>query len=307
MNNKIKTAIIFSCIAIALPSALVLPYATSEAMDQILRQLPGLDKIAHFIEHVFIVLGIYYLLGKTSLPFSHFKKLAVALVFSLLFSITDELLQNQSIGRTFETADIGANSLGGLAGATIVSRNAFKPLFRYLSLAVLTLAISLMSYDAYSKNKPFYTGMELEKNGKFQLAREYYSKAMTAGNKNGELFTAIAWLDLVFLKKNPAKSLPFTEQAVRQNTRNADFLNIHGLALLENGKIEDALIYLQQAYEIDPDIYTIHFHLARTFYELGEMEKAVYHFRRQTQLTPNQLYGKQSQIYLNKINNHLKG
>jgi tetratricopeptide (TPR) repeat protein len=293
--------ILLSTALLAFALMLVIPYTNLEAMELVLLHFPGIDKFVHFLQHFFIVLGVYFLLGKTSYGTTHNKKVTVAITVSVVFSILDESLQLKSAARSFEVADIAANTLGALSGAMAVSFSRIKPLLWYTGMVILLFSAAGIISQSYLKTAPYYSGMKLEKNGKFVQAREQYSRALAAGSTHAGLLDAIAWLDLVYLDGDPAKALDFTKKAVAQNSRNGNYLDTHGLALLKNGRPEEALFFLEKAYTIDPDIYTIHFHLAMAYRSLGQNDKAVEQFKKQIHKTPDQHYGRQARIELDNM------
>ena len=293
--------ILLSAALLAFILMLVVPYTNLETMELVLLHFPGIDKFVHFLQHFFIVLGVYFLLGKTSYGTTHNKKVTVAITVAVVFSILDESLQLKSAARSFEAADIAANTLGALSGAMAVSFSRIEPLPWYTGIALLLFAAAGITSQSYLKMAPYYSGMKLEKNGNFVQAREQYSRALAAGNTHAGLLDAIAWLDLAYLDGDPVKALDFTQKAIAQNSRNGDYLDTHGLALLENGRPEEALFFLEKAYTMDPDIYTIHFHLAMAYRSLGQTDKALEQFKKQVHRTPDQHYGRQARIELDNM------
>ncbi len=297
-----KTLLILFLISLVLAAAIALPYAAIAQMDQILLHFPGFDKIAHFLEHSAIVLGVYYLLWKTSLCSSHGKRLIIGLLFSLSFSLIDEWLQSETAERSFELADIAANILGALTVMILLSFKRLSPPIKYGCLAALLLTLTALTYNSYAELKPYYTGMRLEKIGEFNRARKHYVISLQAGNSRAGVFNAIAWLDLVYLAGDRIQALAYAKKAVELKPNSPGFLDTYGLALMENGYYDQALQVLQQAYALDPDIYTIHYHLARAYYALGDLEKAARHCSKQIGRTPRQLYSRKARQLLDIIN-----
>jgi|MTBAKSStandDraft_1061840.scaffolds.fasta_scaffold23169_3 VanZ family protein len=278
-----------------------LPDTQVESINDILLHFPGLDKVTHFLEHIGIILGIYFVLAKTPLRNSHGRKLAVALTCSILFSIADETHQIYIPGRYFEKADLAANTLGAITGIIIVSYCKFRPLIFVICILAPLIAITFITYDSYARLKPYYTGMLLEKNQKFQSAREQYILALEAGNQSGEIYNNIAWLDLEFLDEDPQQALAFAKKAMDIDSGNADFLDTYGWALLQVGRTAESLVFLKQAYAIKPDIYCIHYHLGRAYLALGDNGKAIFHLQKQIQINPDDRFGIRAKTTLSKI------
>lgn len=96
----------------------------SSCPDPIKTQLvPGADKVIHFLEF-----GVYYLLCLRF--FSSFKKLAkcnndviIALIFSFLFALSDEIHQMYVMSRDSSMYDLLADYLGIVLSMGIVKSN----------------------------------------------------------------------------------------------------------------------------------------------------------------------------------------
>jgi VanZ family protein len=286
------------CVFFVMLSLLILPDINIESINEILLQFPGLDKILHFFEHCAIVLGIYYLLGNTRLKKKKRWRLLVALATSITFSLTDEFHQKYISGRSFEIEDLFANTLGSLTGIALLYPLERKPVLRKALLTTLFLSLCLITYSSYTKQKPYYTGMQLQKNRQFKLARKQYIKAIKAGNTSGGLYNSIAWLDLEYLKGDPGQALYYAQKAFEQNMNNADYLDTYGWALLQVNRPLESINYLESAYKINPDMSCIELHLGSAYLALGKTDKAFYHLTRQIKKSPSNRFGLQAQATL---------
>ncbi len=288
---------------LVLLALLVLPDMQVDSINDILLHFPGLDKLVHFFEHFFLVLGMYFVMTKIGKEYSHSIRLAAAFSCSIFFSIIDETHQTYIAGRSFELADLASNTFGSIAGITVISYHRLKPAIWILSILSLLLSITYITYESFTKEKHFKIGMRLEKESKFRQARKQYVLALEAGNKNAALYNSIAWLDLEFLDGDPSKALKFAQKAVSLRNDNPNYLDTLGRALLDNGRVQDALIILVKAYEMNPDIYSINLHLGSAYYSLGELDNAMLHFKQQVQINPDDRFGLKAKVALGKIEN----
>jgi tetratricopeptide (TPR) repeat protein len=101
----------------------------------------------------------------------------------------------------------------------------------------------------------------------------------------GTLFTAWTlernriWTDEITLyrdcvEKSPAKARPY---------------NNLGAALIHQGRLQEAIEYLQAALKIEPDYADAHYNLGSAFARLGDLEKGIYHFNETLRLDPKNL------------------
>jgi tetratricopeptide (TPR) repeat protein len=69
----------------------------------------------------------------------------------------------------------------------------------------------------------------------------------------------------------------------------ADLHNALGIALAENGKVDEAIAEFRQALRLEPDSARTHWHLGAALAYLGAREEAIEHLRRSVQLDPQNI------------------
>lgn len=298
-----KTFVITICLGIILflLAIFILPDFQVEEVKVVLLQYPGIDKPVHFVEHFIVFIAAYFFIRFVPLKFSESIRIAAALIVSLFISLADEVHQIFIAGRSFEYADLLANTLGAMTGLAIVTSKYMKPMITTSILIVLLSSVSYLTYDTYSKVKYYYRGMQYEKNKEYGMAREQYLLALESGNTSAGLYNALAWVDLEFLNKDPLIAYEYAQKAVLKDPDNPDILDTFGWALFRLKRYEEAKTHFQKAFELKPSIYVIHYHLGSAFAELGNMEKAVYHLKKQIEINPNDRFAVHARKALEKL------
>ena len=303
MKNKKVAGVLFLTL-LALTALFFLPDTQVEKIQEILLRYPGIDKLFHFVEHIFIVLVVFHIVRLLPINLPKFLHISIALGFSFLFSITDEIHQLYTSGRTFEYLDLLANTLGSLTALTFIMRKILKPWLSVLLLSLLLCSASVLTYKSYAKQKYFYQGMHYEKNQEYRKAKEHYLLALKAGYTSAGLFNTIAWLYLEYLEEDPQIAYEYAQKAVELAPNNADYLDTYGWALFSLNKPRTAIHFLKKAYLLNPDIYCIDYHLGMTYYALGEKDMALIHLKKQID-AGDKRYGLSARKALNKINDEM--
>ena len=154
-----------------------------------------------------------------------------------------------------------------------------------------------MTYEG----KKYYTqGILFEKEGKYVFAKEQYLKAIASGTNNPSIYNSLAWLELEYLNGDPSVSYVLTQQAVTIKPDNADYLDTHGWALYHLKRYDEALSVLNEAYQLNPDVYSIHYHLGLASLAIGDIHSARTHFIQQIE-AKNEWYSRLSRKMLGKI------
>ena len=302
MNRKIFLGIVFLLIILSFLLAMfMLPATKAYDIEMVLRRFPGIDKVAHFFEHLFIFSVIYLIIRMVIMRSNRMNSIIAAMIFSFLISITDEFHQIFMSARTFEYEDLMANTLGTLAGLTLVSTRSLRPWITSVILLSLLCGISLLTYDSYLKTKHYYLGMEYEKKKEYSRAKEHYLIALKYNKSNAGIYNAIAWLQLEFLDEDPEQAYEYARKAVLIKDNNADYLDTFGWALFRLNRYDEALDALSKAFELKPDIFCIHYHLGAVYYKLGMLDKASYHLKEQISLKKEGQYAQRAKEILVKI------
>jgi tetratricopeptide (TPR) repeat protein len=94
--------------------------------------------------------------------------------------------------------------------------------------------------------------------------------------------------ELQIQRKEYAKALESYQELIRQNIM-PPVVNFNaGLALLEMGKPEDAVPYLEEAVAKQPGVADWHLNLARAYHQSSQLQKALKHYRASTTINPDQ-------------------
>ena len=242
---------------------------------------PGSDKLVHFFTHLgFTVLG-YWALRRYWTSVRASRSLWLAGAASLLLGLLDESQQYFVGGREFDLFDIAANLCGTATGMLLLAGFGTAPR-RTALLAVVPISLFGGVYvHAYMESKLFNSGLQQIRAGDLIGAQRSFHEAIARGQGNPTLYNELAWLELEFLAVDPAQPLHYSSLAVGADADNPAFLDTHGWALYRNGRYREALEFLQRAFQRDPDIYCIHYHLGAVYHALGEQDQAALHLRRQ--------------------------
>ncbi len=126
-----------------------------------------------------------------------------------------------------------------------------------------------------------YAGIELQFQGKFQQAKEHYTKAAVLSEKAPKIGTEAKFgLARVLAKEgNYAAAVPLLKESIEQTPRNVEArLELAGV-YLKTGEQERAVRLLQEALSFDPQERRIHFQLGNALRRIGNEQEAEKHFR----------------------------
>ncbi|MFA7387541.1 MAG: VanZ family protein [Thiohalobacteraceae bacterium] len=262
---------------------------------------PGSDKFIHFCTHLcFTVLG-YWALRRywTWVRATHSLWLAGAA--SLLLGLFDESQQYFVGGRQFDLFDIAANLCGTATGMLLLAGFTTAPR-RTALLAVVPIGLFGGVYaHAYMESRLFKNGIQQIRAGDLAGAQRSFHGAIARGQGNATLYNELAWLELEFLAVDPAQPLHYSGLAVEADADNPAFLDTHGWALYRNGRYREALEFLQRAFNLDPAILCIHYHLGAVYFALGEQDRAALHLHRQLEVSEQGDYADEARALLARI------
>lgn len=107
-----------------------------------------------------------------------------------------------------------------------------------------------------------------------------------AGVRNGDV-AAIYGLGRLYLRQGKvAEALPYLQDAARQDSGSPFVLSTLGNAYLKQGKLNEAQKVLQSALLLDPSSPVVHYRLALVLKELGQKEEALQHLQRIEEWAP---------------------
>jgi predicted Zn-dependent protease len=107
-----------------------------------------------------------------------------------------------------------------------------------------------------------------------------------AGSRKGDVAATYGLGRLYLRQGKVADALPYLQEAARQDQRSPFVLSTLGDAYLKQGKLIDAQRVLQTALLLDPSAPVVHYRLALTLKELGQKEEALQHLQRIEQWAP---------------------
>lgn len=302
-SNLIKTIAITIGLLLFISTVIILPDYNIEYLTLLFLTFPGIDKPIHYSEHIFFFLIIYYFCYRILKLRNRNISIGITLTICFIISFIDELHQINIAGRSFEYDDLIINIAGIFTGFIIIN---FRKLKSFASKFIILIPLSIalyLTYNSYHDQNHYKQGIIFEKEGKFQLAKEQYLKAIELGVNNPGIYNSLAWLELEFLNNDPESSYKLTQHAVSLSPNNADYLDTHGWALYHLKRYDEALIVFNKAYQLNPEIYCIHYHLGMTYSSIGDIDLARVHFSRQIESDRSERYTILSKMMVDKISN----
>jgi Tfp pilus assembly protein PilF len=199
----------------------------------------------------------------------------------LLLAATDETVQAFAPGRSVESFDMVAN----LAGLTL-GWAAVQPCRTRLTWAVAALALCAGAYVTWHTHIlliDYSRGLRYSQQQDFVRAREHFRLALEAGLRTPGLFNELGWVEIESGVGDPVKAVEYARAALDKQPENPDVLDTYGWALHHAGRNGEAIAALRRAYELDPDIFCVHYHLGAAYLAAGRRDEAEHHFRRQVE------------------------
>jgi tetratricopeptide (TPR) repeat protein len=242
--------------------------------------LPGVDKVLHATEYFAISVLIFWLTGRVDHDMRH--RAAVACAAGVLLAFADEFTQRLVTDRNFELLDLAAN-LAGLTLGWVVTARPRLPLAAPAALAALA-TVGYVAYGTHVQLSDWAKALQHERRFEFAQAREYYLRAIAKGLRNPSVYNELAWVSVEGRAGAPEEAVGYARMAYEAEPGNPDILDTYGWALHHAGRSREALPYLQAAFERNPEMYCIHYHLGATYAALSQPDLAERHFRAQMAL-----------------------
>lgn len=240
--------------------------------------LPGIDKLLHVIEYL-LAFTILHKLAELAGLTGH-KRIWLALAAAISLAIVDEALQQLAPLRNVELLDLAADLCGITAGAALLGAVGL----RRLAIAGMALTCGMsVAFNGHVRTRDFARGLRAEREHDFRAARIHYRRAIETGSRTASLYNNLGWVEIESGEGDVAEAVGYAATALSMSPENPDILDTYGWALHHAGRHTEALRYLLQAYEKNPSIFCIHYHLGATYRALGDRDKAVFHFSRQTE------------------------
>ena len=162
-----------------------------------------------------------------------------------------------------------------------------KSVYFIVTTFISVICVFYLSYSTYNKLNYYYTGLNYAKKKQYETARYYYQLAINSGSQNPNIYNEIAWIDIEFLGREPQQANMYAWYALKCDENNANYLDTYGWTLYHLNKPEEAVIYLEKAFDLDADIFCIHYHLGVCYAKIGNRKKAIDHLQAQIKKNPN--------------------
>lgn len=248
-------------------------------VNNLLLYLPGIDKVLHFAGFfvIFIVCARFL---RTFMP--GFRAGIPLLLLALaVVAAGDEAGQAFSPTRSVEPADLLAGMCGLAAGVCWVIRGS-RGTWASVGAVVALSAAGYIALDSFSKQRHVNAGVRFERAGDFVSALREYRAALNAGVRTASLYNELGWVEIESGIGDPHAAVEFAAKALEMMPNDIDTVDTYGWALHHAGRSAEALPYLERAFNSNPDMFCIHYHLAEVYLALGDRDKAAFHFQQQT-------------------------
>jgi len=166
---------------------------------------------------------------------------------------------------------------------------------------LLLMPVSAVTVKTYYDLKHFNRGMVYEREHDYQRAREEYQLALDSGFQSAVLYNAIAWLDIEFLGGDPVKTEPYAAQAFAMDPDNPDVLDTYGWVLVQAGRPQDGLVFLERAMIMKPNMYCIDLHLGVAYMKVGDWTRAESFLKRQVERNSEDRWGRAARVAFDQL------
>jgi tetratricopeptide (TPR) repeat protein len=273
--SKVATVGVVVIVAVLIAANLV-----GVELNALFAAAPGADKVVHFLAYAFAFVCVYGMSGRFTNRVT--TRVAIATAAGLLLSVGDELLQQLAPGRNVELYDLVADWAGMTLGWVVAVRPA-------RSVAAMATAVSLgaggfVTHATYVRLIDYSRALRAERNHDFATARNHYLRAVDKGHRTAAIYNGLAWVSVEAGAGDPEESIEYARKALAMDPGNADILDTLGWALQRAGRTDEALPLLTRAYEMNPSMFCIHYHLGQAYLALGRTELAGEHLRKQLAL-----------------------
>lgn len=267
-------------------------------LNTLLLYLPGADKVIHCLEFLVVFVLCHFLAGLITANSS--RRFHLALAVTLMLAVGDELQQTLVADRNVELADFFAN-LCGLALGVAVVRADWRRFVRRLVVIIAVFITVALAADSYVRLKDYNRGLLYEGRQEFGLARQAFLRALASGFESQGLYNGLGWVEIESGQGDPVKAVEYAEKALSMHPMDPDTLDTYGWALHHAERSEEALEYLQQAYEGKPGMFCIHYHLGVVLLALGRRSEAKSYLEKQIQEHPTALEAQRAGALLSKL------
>ena len=249
-------------------------------LDAFFLRYPGVDKPLHVLEYFLVVVLVHGAL--TSMRTRSDRRALAAVSAGVVLALLDESMQRLAPSRTVETFDLIANAAGITLGWVTIRR---PPPLRAVGAVLLALAAgSYVTWHTHVLLRDYSRALQYERQQDFVRAREHYLRAFAAGLRSPSLLNQLGWMEIESGVGDPAKAAEYARMAHELQPENADILDTYGWALHHAGQQTEALRLLEKAYQKNPRMFCINYHLGAVYLSLSRRAEAEHYFKRQLEL-----------------------
>ncbi len=130
----------------------------------------------------------------------------------------------------------------------------------------------------------FFLSEQLERNGKFDEAIEFYKMGQLLNNTNLDFKIGIA--RVLYFQNKTAEALPIIEDVVKNNPNTVDALLVNAQVLRSKGVYTESIKLLKHAIEISPKYATLHLLAAKVLDAQQKFSEALQEYKILNQLSP---------------------
>ena len=238
--------------------------------------------------------AVYEKQGKNSLAFKEYKNIPP----KNGYFVPAQIKQAQILRKQGQDS----KALALLKPIIFTSQDTPRALFLYTHLLwkkqekKKTLNILTKGLKRFPKNRDllFLRGLYFSRIGKFQKAVKDMEQILVHNPKDGE---TLYFLTSLYIKKNHnldrAEALARKVLSFHPDSRSS--LDTQGWALFQKGDFEPALKYLNQAYSLNNQSSYIASHLGEIYYQLKDLKKSRFYFKKAALLETNEKKRKEIQ------------
>lgn len=228
----------------------VLLHVVWRHIDTILFSLPGIDKVIHFVAGGCLWLVVFAsqrLVGQISVR----NRAIVAVLVTVSIILADEYSQSFSPGRTVDWEDPAAGIAGmcfSIAWAVTIDLRG-----RVLLFVVALGAASAITRDSYLKDRHFFHGILLERQGQYELALDEYRRALEHPRVTPSAYNNAAWLLAEYLNRDYDQAIAWGLRGVELAPEDANVRDTLAWAYYKAGDLQAARRHSAAAVRLAPD------------------------------------------------------
>lgn len=138
-------------------------------------------------------------------------------------------------------------------------------------LEAITLLKEELNKDSKNMMAHFKLANFYQQQNNIPAVEKHYQSILKEEPNNTLVLNNLAWL--YFQQSNP-KALSLAKKAYELNSNSIEIADTYGSILFEQGSVEQAIVVLEKASQLDKSIYNVQFHLAKAYSRKGYFKKA---------------------------------